>query len=479
VSPTTSEQVARRNVRSVCRIALGLAIALVSSSCTTPSEPSPRKEAAPPNPPVERQWQSEHFRYLSRTGDSVCKGVTKVLERHFATLQSYLDFEWPSDRRITYYKYLDDADLDENGSCSPFNSACFYAEHGVQTASGLQTHELVHAYLAPTGRRHLLVEEGLAQSLSCGPSVPLRPQPVDVDVAFEPSSWQSNDLSGFRDLYASAQWFVGWLLRTRGPKPFMHWYQALNIEHDHAVAATSFETVYGGQLDEAWTAAFTSEDPDTGCVRVWECASSPFESLPLTASCDQTPNARTVDVEQAAWFVQRSERGGLMVSSCGTTPPPAHQGWLRSTTEGQAGDAFAIWLEPGRYFVAQSARFGDGEFRRLEATAPAPPDECPAQLPLSLDFEASLTIGLRLEAAGTNVRPLELGWRDRSMTGRGYEVRCAEGTSATWCNSCEECTAACDSSVAVAPETATTTTRTLRIDGADDRAHWVRIHRTY
>ena len=68
--------------------------------------------------PSDRLWQSDHFRVHARKYDpDVCKGITAVLERHFAVMQAYLRFPWKAGDKIDYYKFASREDYKANTEC--------------------------------------------------------------------------------------------------------------------------------------------------------------------------------------------------------------------------------------------------------------------------------------------------------------------------------------------------------------------------
>jgi hypothetical protein len=113
--------------------------------------------------PGDARWTSQHFTYHARAGDDVCPGIVDELERHFTVMQAGLGFSWPEDEAIDYYKYLDQSDLERAGACLPEAGGCA-GDGQVHAWAPLEPHELVHAYLRPSGHPPPLLVVGSRRS---------------------------------------------------------------------------------------------------------------------------------------------------------------------------------------------------------------------------------------------------------------------------------------------------------------------------
>ncbi len=468
-------------MRSRSSSVLLLGTLMISGCDEAKPETAPAADASPPKArelPDDRLWTSTHFRYHTRANDdSVCEPLLEHLERHFDALQEYLGFTWPEGKHLDYHKYESEADKRANSACSAFNSSCFYADVGVQTAEPVELHELVHAYLEPMGRSHVALEEGLANALSCGFEVRQRPTPAAVGDVFTSGGWATPTLGEYNNLYHSATWFVGWLLDEYGPDRFMSWYAEAKGEHDLAAHAKLFHDLYDLALDDAWQVAFDSDDPDTACARVFECATPPWRQS-MGDSCEWPLSVGSLLVQEPSWVVQRGSGFGLSVGACDGTPKVPHREWLRAATDGQNGEVFAVALPAGRYFVGQNPRFEEGSVQLFnQAVGLSEPNACPDLLPLTLDFKRNLTIALATGGAAEFTRVVS--WREDDDTSRGYSVQCDEGVDVKWCSDCGECTATCDKDVMAADASARSNTRMLQFTSHGEGAHWVRLKRTY
>lgn len=458
---------------------LGLTcLAVTWSACNEKSSPLQRPEAK--DLPDDRTWTSQHFRYHTRRSDgTVCEGIVEQLEMHFDALQSYLGFTWPAGQRIEYYKFTDDGDKDRGSACSSTSASCFFADTGIQTAHPFELHELVHAYLAPLGRRHIALEEGLADALSCAHQVRAKPEPSSLDSTFQAGGWGDGDYSTYRRLYDSARWFVGWLLNTHGGELFLRFYERTTPELGLEEADAVFLQIYGSTLADAWRSAFNSSDPDTACARVFECATPRTAELALSEGnrCELPFAIRTLDLSETNWVFQQSSGSGAMLGACPGTPAAPHRRWLSPVADGQQGESFAVRLPAGSYFVAQSPRFSEVSFNlykpELGLTGS---NDCSEVIPLPLDFRSNFTLALH---ASDGLESQRVQWQDLAVRGKGYRFDCAEGTNAEWCDGCGSCASICDSNVAVAQVSAADDPRTLRLSGSGTTSWGVRLNRTF
>lgn len=488
-------------MRAAWSFALVVAVGLVA--CRS-------KESVPERPELDpaRELNSEHFVYRSRPSDeTVCPAALNSVERHFDVMQKYLGFEWPAGKKIEYFKFEDSDDLRKHGTCSSFNAACFYASIGIQTREPITLHELIHAYLSPLGRRHTLLEEGLAESLSCAHEVYERPKTPDVETAFDSETWASNSVKGYREMYAAARWFVGWLLREHGPARFMSFYRALAPGDEFTQAKRAFDAAYGSDLTSAWQVAFDSTNLDTACARIWECAQSDWFADPISTECGDSP-LRSLKLDTAQWVIQRSSGSlGMHVGSCDGAQLP-HDEWLTEAADGQSGEVFALLLDRGHYFVTQSPDFGPGEIELFNFDqGVATPDSCSDAIPLRVDFRQNLTIAVPPQAstialprgpeAGEKSNVLTMSWLDENRTGRGYKITCSSDSSEpeparepndagafeastwfAWCSDCTTCSDRCDTNV-VFPELGLAEGLRVVALNAGAKASWVRFSRTF
>ena len=183
-------------------------------------------------------WESEHFVYKTRTSEqAACPDVLTGLEEHFDVMQGALGFSWPAGEKITYLKFLDGEDLAENSDCPGGALGCI-DDLSVQTPFPFDAHELVHAYLWPTGYPPWMLLEGAAVALSCQLG------------AYPPPSLS------WRDAYASDRqggalrgaggWLSGFALRHRPVGNFLELYSRAGHDISPDAFAALFEEILRG-----------------------------------------------------------------------------------------------------------------------------------------------------------------------------------------------------------------------------------------
>ncbi len=289
--------------------------------------------------PADRRWTSAHFDYLTRASDdAICPDVLGPLEDHFAELQGYLGFDWPDGQKVTYEKFVDGLDFAvHNGfGCGKLADACTEGAT-VESPQGLDTHELVHAYLWSTGNPPTVLIEGVAVVLSCGSSF----------FAQKPTqTWEQLASAGYGpgdSVYYAGTWLVGYLLDVYGPRPFLTLYRTLSYSADTAAMDAAFRTIYSVSLSVIWTAALAESQPRNVCI--WQCSRPPLaldgvpvdtsgvcgvgEALPFTLASESTISLATT-------------RSGFSVKPCGQVPLPV---WT-------VGPGLGLYdLPAGAYFV--------------------------------------------------------------------------------------------------------------------------------
>lgn len=320
--------------------------------------------------PADVRWQSPHFDYQTRAGDSqICADVLGPLEQHFAVLQSYLGFEWPPGAKVTYEKMRDFADLMQHGGCLPESGGCTF-ESMIVSPNGMDLHELVHAYLWATGFPPPVMIEGAAVALACSPSMPGGKPTESWDQLAALSYGDANR----EELYSAGGWLVGYLLREYDPRLFTTAYGRLAFDADADAMDAVFREVYGQSLAAIWAAALAETAPHQVCL--WQCAQPavPLDGTPVATGgvCGTLDTFHTLTVASTSFVGVSSTGSGVeLVGSCDQTPlgPTAHGPGRLSLYD----------LPPGSYFVASGAEPGtmtlDGSFSSLVTpTCSAPTD---------------------------------------------------------------------------------------------------------
>jgi hypothetical protein len=242
------------------------------------------------NLPDDVLWESDHFRYHSRSGEvAACERVTEQLERHFATVREYLGFPWPARSKVDYYKFRDQNDYERESACPESGSSCV-RDGVVLTASVLQHHELIHAYLARVGLPPAFFTEGVAVALACRHPFRIDPRPWR-DVVAVPF--------GNTRAFLEGPWFVAYLLRRYGPEPFLMLYASLPTDASAERIAATFATVYEVSLDSAWEDAERA-GKGVACLFLWECAGPPLTTdgteHSIGQACDASDGYRTFEL---------------------------------------------------------------------------------------------------------------------------------------------------------------------------------------
>ena len=244
------------------------------------------------NLPKDRVWESVHFRYHTRSTDNAsCESVLVQLELHFQLIQTYLGFAWPTGRKVDYYKFVDRSDYLSNSKCPTDAEGCT-SDSNVFSPYVLLSHELVHAYLAPTGIPPAFFTEGVASLSSCDTPVTIENPKSWVDLVTLPFSNRS-------DVYYEGTWFVGELIHRYGPARFLSFYSKLDYRSASLSEITaSFEGVYGDSLDDVWSAALAG-NTRTRCINLWQCNGAPLSVdgtlQTLASACDGSDTTRTFE----------------------------------------------------------------------------------------------------------------------------------------------------------------------------------------
>jgi hypothetical protein len=244
-----------------------------------------------PDLPDDWLWESEHFRYHTRDGESAaCKAVTRQLERHFELVRDYLGFPWPNAAKVDYHKFRDQLDYERESACPDYGSSCV-RDGKVLTASILQHHELIHAYLAPLGLPPAFFTEGVAVALACRTPFSVAPRPWREVVAVP---------FGHPRAFLDGPWFVAYLLRKYGRERFLELYAALPADASAERIAELFAEIYGISLDLAWQDAERGGN-GVSCLFLWECAGAPLPTdgtrYSIGQACDASDEYRTFELE--------------------------------------------------------------------------------------------------------------------------------------------------------------------------------------
>lgn len=456
--------------------------------------------------PKEVTWERDGIQYTKRTDDaSVDESVMDELAQHRSAVFDYLGLHPPEDVKLSYHKYFDRDDLKKRSHCSPFVGGCFFAAHGVETRHRLDRHELVHAYTSYLGDKPKIIEEGLAEVLSCDqPSRQARE--VAAEEAWSTSAWQATRFADVERLYRAGGAFVGHLLQTLGPEPFMRFYVSLAAGDEFATAAAKFEQVYAEPLATTWHVAMANRNADGGCVFPVECLAPLWEADALNVELRKTENAALGHSER--FVIDGTTIPARTLVSDGLTmthvliAPPQENSWRLGTCDttrlvdaelGRDGggnfraDALTLGLAPGRYWFSTST--SELATRRLGATLGAP-EACTALEPLTLidgkhllgvSRESLTALGKTRADGGSSDWSLRL---DTGLQSGRVKVECSLGVRVEVCETCAytACQVACETSksgVARGDRATVGTDAVLRIHLQEEAGFWLRLSREH
>jgi hypothetical protein len=272
--------------------------------------------------PSDLVGTSPHFDYRSRQGDDgTCPDVLGPLEEHFATLRGYIGFDWPAGRKITYLKFRDGDDFDAVSACPVGSAACTIGST-VESVDGFNEHELIHAYLFPTGYPPSVFVEGIAVALSCQTRMFTNSNKpfftADQLAALDPS------LNGGL-VYEAGAWLVGYILEAFGPKAFLSLYGSLSHDATSAEVDAVFQRIFGQNLAQVWSSALAEDRPRSSCV--WECSRPPLvldgPAVDTTGTCGLGSVAHPFTLSSDATIAFISTAAEVTVGPCGRITPPS------------------------------------------------------------------------------------------------------------------------------------------------------------
>jgi hypothetical protein len=427
--------------------------------------------------PREVTWERAGIRYTKRVDDpSVTADVLDDMLRHRDVIGAYLHLQPPAGSVLEYRKFVDREDIAKRGHCSAVSAGCYFDQFGVESKQPLDAHELIHAYTAYLGTKPKIVEEGLAQALSCE-----QPTIGSIDLAFDvgwsKSAWQSPFLRDIDALYRAGAAFVAFVLQTHGAERFMAFYAKLAAEDELAAASAKFTEVFGASLEQVWTAALANRDADRACVYPLRCAQPPL-STEFTSYRSDGLTLLGVTPEQ-----QRSLE--LRFGACDATPMAdvdldrTGAGSVRAEEANLALGAGRYWIE--RESIARTTRPLD-EVLGTEL-------QCAELQPLAVSEREQLFAVSRQSLASLAKRDKRalrdgawiLSGKIDSPDGR-VGVECSRSARVEICEGCDytNCQIACEtgrSSVAIGTGLSRDKPMVLRVHVQEDAGFWVRLRR--
>jgi hypothetical protein len=392
------------------------------------------------------------LRYQARAGErSACGDIVGPLEEHFQLMQGVLGFSWPAGRQVTYYKFADAGDLSDNSECG--DAAACTNGSAVQTALSFNGHELIHAYLAPTGFPPWLILEGVAVALSCQLELYEQPNGDWRDVYPLPNSGPRSS-----ELYGAGGWLTGFLLRSRPIESFMLLYGRATQAMTADAFASLFEEIYGESLDYVWAQVTALARPPIICP--WECTRPSFQadgvtSVPSATVCGIGAGHTLELLDSRDLVVSLTGSSSFRIGSCGTGSLAPATFW---SGNGIAGVG-AYRLSAGKYFFGGPA-MGD------TMTLAAFPAEtwitstcaAQAQAPPWADLRGSLYLALP-----DGVWNVPLSWSEPRLV-VVYPPFTSTTAAASVCPACDSAQAQCSAATQDSPFAATVSgSRFLRV----------------
>jgi hypothetical protein len=267
-------------------------------------------------------------------------------------LQGYLGFDWPAGEKVTYYKFLDSADVSANSDCGKGTAGCAQG-HTVSSTVALDTYDLVDAYLSWVGNPPPILIAGVAVVLSCTADDYASTKPTQTWDQLASVTFSASDTV---TVYLTGAWLVGYLLDAFGPQQFLTLYRTLPSTVDAATMDAAVQTIYGQSLSAIWTAALNESQPRNSCV--WQCSQPAIAldgvAFDTSAGVCGVDNERTFTVpsEAAVSFLSAGAVFGL--GPCGRTNPPDD-----ILNGGLAGGMLALYdLPADSYYLQYSSASG-------------------------------------------------------------------------------------------------------------------------
>jgi hypothetical protein len=187
---------------------------------------------------------SAHFRYHVEPPQLAASGIRSALESNRADVLAYLGL--PDDDQVIDYYLLFTTSVREQ--CATQESCARGRQ--VFSASRLDRHELMHAFLVGAGDPPHPIQEGIAEAVSC----------YEESLAYDSSyaTWQElfqtpDDQSS--DFQVASMRLVRQLLLQYGPQRFLDYYRTAKSTTDAAAFASEFQRFWSVSVDEVWASA--------------------------------------------------------------------------------------------------------------------------------------------------------------------------------------------------------------------------------
>lgn len=292
--------------------------------------------------PNDVVWTSPHFAFHTRSTDqSVCEDIVAKLEQHFASIQDLLGFPWPSDRTIHYYKFASQSDFAASSPCAPGSAACTDRNH-VYAYNVFEQHELVHAYLWPSGVPPPVIAEGTAVALVCNWTIPDSPSLSLAD------AMHVVDPLSDKQVYETGGRFVRYLLAANGPGALLRFYAQLSRGSSFEELDRVMHAVFGIGAADAWAAMLTTP---ASCPPVFECSREPIpldgSPIEVSPTCGLGEEARTFKLAADAEIAIT----GSSVMFVATCDPIAFSPLTVAGSEASGTRIGVVQLPEGSYYL--------------------------------------------------------------------------------------------------------------------------------
>ena len=451
----------------------------------------------------ERVWNAPGFTYVSQEQDrAVCEAVLGTLTHHRNSIVSFLGLNDAHVGQVRYQKFLHRQDLAARGHCSPHSSACFFRQFGIESYQPFEQHELIHAYLAHLGDSHKLLEEGVAEALTCDATLVSRSD-VPVELAWSRVAWASTDVSALRGLYQAGGWFVAYLLKAYQPHLFAHFYKLVEPQDEAAEVAVKFASVYSAELAEVWTKALAQTGIDGPCVYAYACAAQPVQARSSVepgqmARCDARPELNSIELDGTTWLSTQATTAGPHDWRLGACEPELalpHEA-LRSPHFGTTiGASHRLMLAKGKYWLSASSSTFALDHGRTTLVRESQCDVAEPLASVSLndvsiaissaslaalmaEAETTPTAGGQDGALGTRAQSWVLRLEQPDAAGVRVRAECSANARIEVCESCDytTCQVTCDMGVAQSRLLATDPSL-IRVTLVDEGDVWFRLRR--
>jgi hypothetical protein len=330
--------------------------------------------------------------HLHAADPDACAPAVEELERHLRALTDYLGVEPPA-TPIDYYRFASSDELVATKACSnALSTACLH-DTSVRSTSLLDRHELIHAYVHGS-RPPAIVEEGLADVLSCAYGPWSRPRDLtSYDQVSQLSwqdlaTWQPNGSDADLTYYRAGTQLVRYLVEQNGVPAVMAYYAVASVSSDAGAVNAAFLQAFGQSFGDAWREALALDLPGGPCLTPFECSNDPLlvgDTWQAEPACGVHYRYRRLDLSSdaallftlngAADHVGERDSLDLLLACDGRQPFP--------TWTSYSPVPIATRLSSGSYALVMPASDTQAELG-ISATGPTPTCDAALAAPVPL-----------------------------------------------------------------------------------------------